>query len=309
MPYREPGSNSHLYSVFFAPRGHRRMAQLGVEIAQQYLSPFDQLIGVIGEAGSGKSMLIKGMFPGLELSNDDEGVNVRPLPLLSVGEDEGAFYTAHTYHVDIRFEAGFTQMHVLADAIKEALRLGRRVVVEHFDLVYPLLGQNAQLLIGIGEEVLITRPSIFGPEPGDVANMVFASFPYRRMAHTAEDLCGFLLRKWGKGDKLWHADVRHGFILGFNEDPQIDLDMLEADLNEMIKAGLPVSYCDEGHILIDGERFPCTGPRMHVKNTDEIEAIHIQKQIIKDPTSGRYLLVGTVGKRDAERISELNTLR
>ena len=73
---------SHLYSIYFAPRGNVRMAELGMQIAQQYLRPMDRLIGVIGDAGSGKSMLIKGMFPGLELTNDDEGVNVRPLPIL-----------------------------------------------------------------------------------------------------------------------------------------------------------------------------------------------------------------------------------
>ena len=110
---------SHLYSVYFAPRGYARMAELGMQIASQYLSPFDQLIGIIGEAGSGKSILVKGMFPGLELTNDDEGVNVRPLPLLDINPT--AFYSAHTYHLDIRFESAFTQMHELADAVKNAL--------------------------------------------------------------------------------------------------------------------------------------------------------------------------------------------
>ena len=80
--------------------------------------PFDQIIGIIGEAGSGKSVLIKGMFPGLELTNDDDGVYVRPLPLLDQ-DDERSFFQPHTYHVDIRFENGFTQMSVLADAIAE----------------------------------------------------------------------------------------------------------------------------------------------------------------------------------------------
>ena len=51
-------------------------------------------IGIIGEAGSGKSMLIKGMFPGLELTNDDNGVNTRPLPILDI-EQQGFFYCAH----------------------------------------------------------------------------------------------------------------------------------------------------------------------------------------------------------------------
>lgn len=112
---------NHLYSVFFAPRGNARMLALGKEIAQQYLSPFDLLIGIIGEAGSGKSMIIKGMFPGIELCNDDGGVNVRPLPILGVDDDEG-FYAPHTYHLDMRFETAFTQPHELAEAVQCAIR-------------------------------------------------------------------------------------------------------------------------------------------------------------------------------------------
>ncbi|RAZ88341.1 alanine-tRNA synthetase second additional domain-containing protein, partial [Klebsiella oxytoca] len=77
---------------------------------------------------------------------------VRPLPLLDIDE-ERSFFSPHTYHLDIRFENGFTQMNVLADAITEALRRGKRVIVEHFDLVYPMLGVKADLLIGVGEEV------------------------------------------------------------------------------------------------------------------------------------------------------------
>lgn len=81
--------SSHIYSTYFAPRGRSRIYTLGMQIAQLYLSPFDQIIGFIGEAGSGKSVLIKGMFPGIELTNDDDGVNVRPLPLLEQEYETG----------------------------------------------------------------------------------------------------------------------------------------------------------------------------------------------------------------------------
>ena len=85
-----PVEQQPLYSVYFAPRGYVRMMNLGNLIAQRHLSTFDKLIGIIGDAGSGKSLLIRGMFPGIELTNDDNGVNVRPLPLLDV-QDMG-FY-------------------------------------------------------------------------------------------------------------------------------------------------------------------------------------------------------------------------
>ena len=78
--------SSHIYSTYFAPRGRSRIYTLGMQIAQ--LDSFalsTRSVGFIGAAGSGKSVLIKGMFPGIELTNDDDGVNVRPLPLLGAG--------------------------------------------------------------------------------------------------------------------------------------------------------------------------------------------------------------------------------
>ena len=46
-----------MYSAYFAPRGMVRMTEMGRMIAARHLSPFDRLIGIVGEAGSGKSML------------------------------------------------------------------------------------------------------------------------------------------------------------------------------------------------------------------------------------------------------------
>ena len=215
---------SHILSSYFAPRGHNRMYALGMQLAQLYLSPFDKLIGVIGEAGSGKSALLRGMFPGLELTNDDDGVYVRPLPLL---EQSGGFFSPHTYHVDIRFENGFTQMSVLADAITEALQSGKRVIVEHFDLVYPLLGFNANLLIGVGEQILISRPTLFGPEPNEIRSKVYESLSYRLMAHSAEDLCEMCMPP-ADMERCGHDDVRHGFVLCFPETkPEFDIEEIE----------------------------------------------------------------------------------
>ena len=297
MPYSARMQKSHLYSIFFAPRGNERMADLGMQIAQQYLSPFDKLIGLIGVAGSGKSMIIKGMFPGLELTNDDEGVNVRPLPLLNV--DETGFYTAHTYHVDIRFESAFKQMHELAAAILYAINKGKRVIVEHFDLIYPQLERNAHLLIGIGEEVIVTRPTLFGPKPQEITDIVFKSINSRLRVHSTEDLCEHILTKQGIGSHLYeHADVRRGFILSFFNKPDIDMLALENELNELIREDVPISYVDENCILIGDEMHKCTGPRMHVRSAGEIEKITLLKELLKEPITERYLLIGVVGEID-----------
>ena len=51
------------YATYFAPRGKVRMQNLGNQVSQKYLLPNDKIIGLIGHAGSGKSLFIKGMFP------------------------------------------------------------------------------------------------------------------------------------------------------------------------------------------------------------------------------------------------------
>lgn len=295
-----------LYSVYFAPRGVVRMTLMGQTIAARHLSPFDRLIGIVGEAGSGKSMLVKGMFPGLEMTNDDNGVNVRPLPILSV--DEGGFFSPHTYHMDIRFESAFTQMGVLAEAVEAALRLGKRVVVEHFDLLRPFISFNAELLIGVGEEILVTRPTIFGPHPADIAEIVFRSIRYRKMAHTAEDLSERELVNQTQL-RFQHGDVRHGFVLEFGERPQIDIAKIEAYVLSQIALDLPVSFRDENHIMFGDTAHMCTGPRMHVRSTGEIEGFRMVPEIKYDPMSEKHLLVGLVGGVSLDDVSDLNRIK
>ena len=307
MPYSARMQKSHLYSMFFAPRGNNRMADLGMQIAAQYFSPFDKLIGLIGDAGSGKSMLVKGMFPGVELTNDDEGVNVRPLPLLSI--DDIGFYTPHTYHLDIRFESGFMQLHELAEAILYAVNKGKRVIVEHFEMIYPFLDRNAHLLIGVGEEVIITRPTLFGPKPQDISDVVFKSLHYRLMVHSAEDICEFYLRQQGIDYHMYdHSDVRHGFILSFENKPDINLFDLEQKANAMIQMDLPISYVDEHHIMIGEHLCGCTGPRMHVRATGTVRKLTLLKDFLEEPITGRLLMVGLVGDSVEEKFDDLNRI-
>ena len=296
---------SHRISSYYAPRGHQRMYDLGIQLAQLYLSPFDKLIGIVGEAGSGKSALIRGMFPGLELTNDDDGVYVRPLPLL---DQDSGFFSPHTYHVDIRFENGFTQMSQLAEAIDEALHKGRRVIVEHFDLVYPLLGINADLLIGVGEEVMITRPNIFGPEPKEICDVVYKSLQYRLMAHTAEDLCEMFLSEEDL-ERCGHDDVRHGFVISFPEHPpQIDLVELEKKVHDVIAQDLQITYHDEDHISVGDRIHYCTGPRTHVASTGQVQDFHLLWRFPYDRRNKRYLMVGIVGMENLEKLRKLDSL-
>ena len=296
---------THIMSSYYAPRGAHRMYALGQQIAQLYLNPSDKLIGIIGEAGSGKSALIRGMFPGLELTNDDNGVYIRPLPILEQ-ERSFAFFSPHTYHLDIRFENGFSQMNDLADAISEALAKGRRVVVEHFDLIYPLLGANANLLIGVGEQVLVTRPNVFGPEPEEIKEAVYSSLPYRLMAHTAEDICGMFISQ-ADNERCGHADLRHGFAITFPDTkPDLDIVELEAKVKEVIAQDLPVTYVDDHHISIGDSVQICDGPRVHVHRTGQVENFRLLDHFIYDRFTKSYLLVGCVGEKSDELLAKMD---
>ncbi len=283
-----------MYASYFAPRGRNRMYVLGQQISERYLSPLDKLIGVIGDAGAGKSSLIKGMFPGLELTNDDDGVNVRPLPLLK-NIDKG-FFSSHTYHVDIRFEMAFTQIHVLADVVKKALEQNKRVIVEHFDLLYPILGINADVLLGVGGEVIVVRPTVFGPFPYEIIEVVTKTLRYRKMAHTAEDLTNMVLsRDYGAFLPFGHRDVHHGFVLEYPVEIDADLREVERKVKQIIDDGINISYCDEGHIRIGDQSWVCSGPRTHVSNTEDIENFRLFHEYKYDLKTKSFLIIGQVG--------------
>lgn len=244
----------------------------------------------------------------MELSNDDEGINIRPLPLLK--NIDSGFFSSHTYHIDVRFESAFTQMHVMAYAIKRAIDQDKSVIVEHFDLICRILGLNAEILVGIGEEVIVTRPNIFGPQPKDIADIVFKSIKYRKMVHTAEDLtCMVLEKDFHFSHSIVHSDVKHGFVLEFAEKPDIDIYDLENRVKAIINREIDICYHDENHILIDGDTiYPCTGPRILVKNTGDIENFQLIKELRYNPISKMYALVGLVGREKVSDINDLNQL-
>lgn len=285
-------------AVYFAPRGKQRLLQLGNYLAQRYLDPSDRLVGFIGPSGMGKSLLIRGMFPGLELTNDDENVNVRPLPL--VRDIRTGSFRSHTYHIDVCFEMAFVPLSELAAAVKEAVLAGRRVVVEHFDTMAPMLPMNAELLVGVGEEVIVARPTMFGPRAAEISSRVFMSSRFRKMVHTAEDLTTLILLDLNQGSPEYHSDLTHGFILEYDKEPTVDLTLVEHQVQQIIAANWPVTYYDEEHIKIGDRLIPCTGPRIHVNRTGDIEGFKLRPTPYFDPLTKRYLLVGTVGSVQEE---------
>lgn len=91
------------------------MMELGMKITQMYLNPFDRIIGIIGAQDSGKSMLIKGMFPGIQTVDEDDEFEILNMPLLNA-EDVG-FYTPRTFHVDVRAARKYVPLETIAQAV------------------------------------------------------------------------------------------------------------------------------------------------------------------------------------------------
>lgn len=288
-------SDTLIYAAYYAPRGRQRLYMVAAEVSRRYLTPTDYLIGVIGAEGSGKSTLIRGLFPGLELTNDDEGVNITPAPLYSFSPED--FLSGHTFHIDVRYELAFKQKYKIKEAILRAVQHRRRVVVEHFDLIYEALGTNAQVIIGLGEEILVARPSVFGPFPQSIKAVVDKTIKYRLMAHSAEDITVSILeRDYGYKTNILHSDVRHGFVINFPERPKIDLDELEAKVQAVIARDVPICPGPgEDTIRVGDKDIFCTGPRTHVKSSGAIEAFRLLKEFKFNPLTNEYMLVGMVG--------------
>ena len=297
----------HLYSVYFAPRGKERLLRLGDQLAHRHLNYGDKLIGIVGDAGSGKSLMIRGMFPGLVLTNDDDSVNSGSL--MQVRDSFLEDYGATNYHIDMRFQMAFTQMFEIVEFVKGALKNGRRVIIEHFDLLYPALKINADIIFGVGEEIIVTRPNIFGPLPKDIFDIVFYSLKNRKMAHTAEDLTTLILLKdYNLKFKIMNSDVRRGFVLNFKEKPDIEIIELENGVKKLINQSIPVSYADENHIKIGDALLKCTGPRIHVRNTSEVKNFKMIDKYFYDASEDLHCLVGVVNSENYNE-NDLNKLR
>ena len=283
-------------SQYYAPRGKERLIFLGEHISQRHLQFSDRLIG------------IKGMFPGLELSNDDDIINPRKIMLARDTIALNEVREAASFHLDIRFMQGFLQMYEIAQFIRTLLDNKKRVIIEHFNLIHQTLGCNADIIIGIGEEIIVTRPSVFGPLPESIYEIVHKSLKYRKMAHSAEEITRLVLQEDFNimHDQYYFSDVRNGFVMKFYKKNDIDIELLEAKVKNIIEQSLPIAYSDEDHIKIGEKIVDCDGPRLQVKNTSEIKNFSLVKELIHDPETNTYCLIGLVDK-NTENIMNRNT--
>ena len=127
------------------------------------------------------------------------------------------------------------------------------------------------------------------------------------MAHTAEDLVEHCMPE-GLFEQCYHGDIKRGFSLGFKERPDINIPELKKRVQEYISMDLPVSFFDEDHVKIGELVHPCTGPRIHVRSTGEIENFRLLSEIFYDAMQDMYLIIGLVGDRDVET-RDLNRIK
>jgi hypothetical protein len=153
------------------------------------------------------------------------------------------------------------------------------------------------VLVGIGEEVIIARPGIFGPLPEQIKSIVYKSLAYRKMAHTAEDITQKVLERMGVPQAGDHDDIRRGFMLCYPppKQPHADLSLVEELVKEIIAKDLTIVPEGNWRIKFGDMKMRCTGPRIHVRSTGEIENFRLIKNYIRDPQSGGYRIVGLVG--------------
>ena len=153
---------------------------------------------------------------------------------------------------------------------------------------------------------MLSRPTVFGPEPKHIVDMVYKSLPFRLMSHTAEDLCEMLLPPEDL-ERCEHDDVMNGFVLTFRDrPPKVDLRELEQKMFEMIEQDLPVTYKDENHVTIGPYTHYCTGPRTHVSRTSQIKDFHLLYHFLHDRKNKKYMLVGCIGEKNLERMRALD---
>ena len=94
-------------------------------------------------------------------------------------------------------------------------------------------------------------------------------------------------------------------------DPRVKHEVLhvEQKVLDIINQEMPVTYVDENHINVGGRIHKCSGPRIHVPNTGNIENFKLLPHLIHDPFKRRYLLVGCVGENSEELLQSLDIMR
>lgn len=181
-------------------------------------------------------------------------------------------------------------------------RTAKNILHRFEEEIFPVIGRMR--IVDVTSKdilVVVARPNVFGPDPEAIREIVYRTVKYRKMAHSAEDISSLILsRQYGYRIPVKHSDVKHGFVIGFDAVPEIDLQKLEGDIRDVIAQDLPIAPADEDHIRIGDQIMPCTGVRTHVKSSSQIECFRLLPELRFNPITQEYLLVGIVGDAQVE---------
>ena len=69
------------------------------------------------------------------------------------------------------------------------------------------------------------------------------------------------------------------------------------------------TYVDDHHVLIGSDLHKCSGPRIHVGHTGQVENFRLMHHFIYDRLKRRYLMVGCVGENSDKLLEPLDVRR
>ena len=81
--------------------------------------------------------------------------------------------------------------------------------------------------------------------------------------------------------------------------------MLQAKIQEMIAADLPIQAADDQHIRVGEDTLFCTGVRTHVQRTSQIADFRLLKELKHDLFTDEHLLIGLIGHREIAGFEEI----
>lgn len=167
--------------------------------------------------------------------------------------------------------------------------------MEHFNTLNQALGRNADLLIAIGEEIIVTRRRSLGHSH---RCCVHHSLRFRKMAHTAEEVTATVLYElYGLSmHDYYSADIRNGYVLKFNEKPNLDFDLVEERILEIIRENRQVDYYDDLHIRFGDVIIPLAPVLVYTCALRVRLTIFLHKELVYDERVYQaHCLIGLIG--------------
>jgi hypothetical protein len=81
-------------------------------------------------------------------------------------------------------------------------------------------------------------------------------------------------------------------LLRFTKNIDLNFEALSKRIHQRLAENLDVHYLDENHIKIGDSVTPCSGPRLHLHNTSEVEGFSLVKGFVRDEKTDTWCLVG-----------------